>query len=204
MKNDPGSLHNEVRSKSGIHRPRWSIQLLITFISICVLCPLAIYLLEIFPRFITLPIPPPDYYMGELAGGWDFTTYSVLIGPDATPFSPGRMFIWRRETVVIYDESHGIVSSKSISTYFNEKLSRMGWTPRESYAPCDRYMPEANLIELNHARQTYYRREDYKPQQDFEEGDLICLIIRENDGAFNVVLLTARPSIFTILGDILF
>ena len=206
MTTSENSPPEEMKSNRRVIVRRKVTRIILTLIGICILCPASMYLIEIFPRFITLPIPPPDLYKGGLAGSWDYTIHSILVGPLATPISPGRIFLWRKETVGIYDDTHGIASSQSIVEYFDKELSRLGWVQTDYYAPCDRYLPEVSLIDLSSNQTSYvhYRRKNFKNYPDILEGDLICLVVWGNDASYSVVLLTARSSFFTILGDRIF
>lgn len=170
------------------------------------LCFVGVYLIEI-PRFLTLPILPPDLYIP--GSNWYNTTTSVQTWPPPIPPFYAKYFIWRRETTVFYNEAHGIVSWQSVVDYFDDTLSQLGWVRYTAYIPqpCELYLPESNFLEPGENGYVTYRKPDF---QEFNEQPLICLAVwaksRTDDGtpdAFGIVLLTARPSPFTILSKAL-
>lgn len=165
-------------------------------------CILFIYLLKLKPKYISLPIHAPEYYQEGDVGDWQHTTYSVYVEPLLqNSIINGGIFIQRKEAWVLNEEA----SWGSIAAYFDNQLDSVGWTRSDAYAPCKLYMPEANFLPDGKNGFLYYRRNTYKPMYESEDGDLICLAIWKPVGEnhFNIVLITAKPSLLVILNDLL-
>ena len=164
------------------------------------ICFITVYLLVVRPRYISLPIHAPDYYQEGEVGDWQKTILLEYEVPFLPPIS-GKVYILRKEAVSINEET----SWNSIASYFDSKLYDLGWVRSDTYSPCKLYMPEAKFLKDGKDGFLYYRRKSYKPIIDYEEGDLICLAIWKPEGvvSYNIILLTAKPSLLVILNDII-
>ncbi len=172
---------------------------------IFIVCPLIAYTAEIFPRFIHLPVLPPDYYEGGRSGGWNLISKIIFLNWN-DPFPPIRHFGYRTETYVSYDESHNIVSQESIIAYFDEELDNLGWQQSDETWVCQYFLAEAEFLECD-LRNNYvtYRRNNYVEYTDFYEGDAVCLgVWQSSPNGFEVVMLTIRPAYYSILEDFIF
>jgi hypothetical protein len=172
------------------------VLLIVGFLITCLLMG---YLVEIVPRYISLSIHPPDYYRVGNMGDWDRTTYSNFLIP-FLPHINSRVYILRKEAIVVDKQE----TWDSIISYFDNEFTKNGWVRSDTYAPCSLYLPEAQFLKKGKDGYVYYRKGNYQPMIDFEEGDLACLAVWKESGAesFKVVLLTARPSFLTIFNDI--
>jgi len=149
---------------------------------------------------ISLPLHAPDYYRAGEIGDWNTTIYLNYESP-FIPFVNRRIFLLRKEAV-IFDEN---ATWESIVSYFNNHLNDLGWIRSETYAPCQMYFPEKEYLSNGKEGYVYYRRENYQPLIDYDEEDLICLAIWKPEGqeTFNIVFLTARPSLFYLISKLL-
>jgi hypothetical protein len=166
---------------------------------IIITCLFVGYLVEIVPRYISLSIHPPDYNRIGNIGDWDRTTYSNFLIP-FLPSINSRVYILRKEAIVVEKQE----TWDSIISYFDKKFNENGWVRSDTYAPCGLYLPEAQFLKKGKDGYVFYREKTYQPMIDFEEGDLACLAVWKDSGAesFKVVLLTARPSLLTMLNDL--
>jgi hypothetical protein len=183
-----------------------TIQIGPIFIGIIVLgifCLLGLYLFETFPRYIVLPIPPPDYYEGSRLGGdWESTTYSMKLEPIVPPIV-SRVFVWRNETGGVYDKKHGISSWEDIISYFDRNLDSYGWTRSDAYTPCQFYLPEANFLPIGQEGYVWYREKNYSQKLDFHGGNFICLAVWSNPKliSYNVVIVSVSQSPLNVIAS---
>jgi hypothetical protein len=165
-------------------------------LGVLLICLSGIYFVNGIPRFINLPIHSPDYYFSSDIGDWKTVTYSVY----QYTFFPSiisQMYILRKESVVL----DNYPSWNTIATYFDNHLGELGWIRSDPDITCNLYLPEANFLAKGENGFINYRRKNYQAMIDYDEGDIICLAIWKQKDHFNIVFLTARPSILRMLSS---
>jgi len=170
------------------------IRIIIAFSSILLLL-LICTLCEVIPRYINLPISPPNN--NEIA--WDSIEYSVRVIP-VFPLMERRMFVSRKEFLL----TNGNFSWDKIVNYFDKALYKFGWIKTNSYSPCVDYFPEEKFIPHNNENEkgyVFYRPQKFDPINDYNAGDSICIAIwKEIDSttnSYHIVLYGVRASILS-------
>lgn len=167
---------------------------IIVLLSICLICPISLYLIEMIPRYVDLSIPPPDHFRGEILGEWSTTVRSTVND------TPAKYYILREEAVVDYDPAHGITSWQSIVDYFDVQMNKKGWVRTEKYLPCRLFMPEADFLEPGEFGPVSYLSKAKADLFNYDDGDFACLAIwadKEKSDVFTIVLETIHPSFLT-------
>lgn len=170
------------------------LRIISVFAFVCVLCSVIICLREIIPHYVVLSVLPPDYYQGKALGEWG----SLMKSVKGTTFT--RFFVFREEAVVSKDSVNGIKSWQSIIEYFDNQIGDLGWTRTEKYLPCISFLPEASFLKHGENGYVYYVRNEVVNLDNYDDGDFICLAVwkdTETTDAYNVVLVTIKPSLLT-------
>ena len=173
------------------------IKILAILVGGSVICCLSLFIIEIFPRYIVIDFPPPDYAERAQYGmDWGPTIYSVQLEPMIPQILNSRVFVWRREVDGVFDQAHGITSWQSIVTYFDDQFEQKGWEQTKAYTPCDRFIPEARFLPSGENGYVAYRPKGWVEPFDFYGGNFICLAVwrGQNDTSFNVVFVTISQS----------
>ena len=192
------------RSKNLKLRKPLIIKILAILVGGSIICCLGLFIIEIFPRFIIIDFPPPDFAKrAEYGGGWGTTIYSVQLEPMIPQILNSRVFVWRRQVDGVFDQTHGITSWQSIVTYFDYQFEQKGWEQTKAYTPCNRYMPEAIFLPPGQNGYVFYRPKGFKETMDFYGGNFICLAVwrGQNDTSFNVVFVTISQSPLDIIAS---
>lgn len=181
-------------------RPR--IILVITIlVVVCVAILLGLYLFEVIPRHITFGMPPPADSYNRV--GWARTTTSVVVEPSYLDIPSPRVFLWRRDATLVYEEGDSIPSWDALVEYFARQFLEEGWRQSDTSVPCNIYLPEASFLPYGeNGFVTYHRPNDLVLGDEVPLGDAICLAIwrgQTQSNVFSVVLLTMRHSPLTNL-----
>ncbi len=177
---------------------------LLALMAIFIVCPTCLYLVEVFPRYLKIPVNPPEYYEGKQTEEWDRTLKIIFVSSD-NPFPPVRRFGYRLETYVPEDQLHDIVSGDDIVSYFDKELNGLGWKQSNEPGSCADFLAEGNFLGRDTGEIVSYRRNDYNDYTDYDENDLVCLAVwRNSEYGFNIVLLSVRSSLFSKLVDFIF
>lgn len=180
------------------------INRLIFLISVLFTCPFCLYIAEVFPRYLQIPVSPPEYYEEKQIEEWGETLKIIFLNNN-NPFPPARHFGYRLEAYIPKDEFHGIMSRDAIISYFDRKLGELKWKQSDEPADCALFLPERNFLNIDSGEIVSYRRNDYNDYTDYNESDLICVAAWKNSQyGFNVVLLSVRSSLITMLVDFFF
>lgn len=161
-------------------------------------------LLEFFPRYIGVPVSPPDDVYGE--GQWRLTTTMILKGTGL------RTYILRKEGWINNDQNFEYTWD-SIISYFDDALAERGWVRGDNQTPCDCeiYFPESEFLGYGEGGYVNYRKKGYSYSQDYHLGDEICLAVWptsfNEDGSpvgFKIIIQTANPTPLTFYLDAFF
>jgi hypothetical protein len=178
-----------------------ALRLLIIMLEICMFSSASAYVFETFPRFIKFSFPPPqdDYSHRE----WSFPTYSIWRNYSQ------RYFVFRTETYLSYKDVPDEASREFILDYFNDRLSENGWVQSEYYAPCRNILPEASFLpqidDASTSGYIIYHEKDFELLVGGSDSEFVCLAIwNDTPSGFNVVMMTAKPSLLTLIMDALF
>lgn len=172
-------------------------------LSIPFICLFALVLLEYFPIYIKIPILPPEDHYG--VDDWRIVTSMIRRGLGQ------RSYLWRLEAWFINDEELDYRWDQIVD-YFDDALAAHDWIRGDENAPeeCGDYLSEIAFLEYGLDGYVHYRKTDYEYSQDFYKGDMICLVVwptnlREDEfpEVYTIILLTSRPSPFTILLEII-
>lgn len=165
-------------------------------IGFCIFGMIGLSLIEVVPRYIVLSIPPPEDSYDLI--GWRTTTKSVLTESIGSGFPTSRDFIWRRDTILVYEDFDHIPTWNMLVGYFDEQFSQIGWKRNDASPPCNVYLPESAFLKYGKDGYLSYRR--INDTDEIPLGDTICLAIWNDNGSLNVfrvVLLTVKRSVLT-------
>ncbi len=170
------------------------IRIFSIILGICFFCVFSIFAYEVFPRYVVFSFPPPidDYGVDD----WMFPTHATWRNWS------DRYFVWRVETILVYENIPDDKLRESIVTYFDEKLNNSGWARAENVtASCHYIMPEVDFLNyLEDFSQNGYiafiKKSDHDSFNWTNESTCIA-IWNTSPGTFSVVILSARPSPFT-------
>jgi hypothetical protein len=177
---------------------------LLALIAIFIACPTCLYLAEVFPRYLQIPVHSPEYYKGKQTEEWDRALKIIFLSSD-NPFPPVRHFGYRLEAYVPENQLHDITSGDKIVSYFDKELDRLGWKQSKEPGTCADFLAEGNFLGRDTGEIVSYRRNDYNDYADYDENDLVCLAVwRNSEYGFNIVLLSMRSSFITMLVDFFF
>jgi hypothetical protein len=206
---DRQNLTTEEQSSPQMRQKTRSTLLVSLIVISCISVMGILYFINNRPTFLKIPIqPPPDIY-GE--GEWSFTSYSTFLSTDNTPFIGSRYYILRKTAFVSSDQDRQLNQSwDSLISYFDEKLSHIGWNRTEKEDLCYVMLPEAKFLKYGEDGYVQYLpKNNTNLITQASYGETICLAIWSSGNAqsgtpsgFNVVLLTSKPSPFTKFFDI--
>ena len=162
-----------------------------------VICIIGIYLIAVIPSYINLPIHSPDYELYGDIGDWKSITLSIYKYP-IFPSVMTRVYILRKESIILDNNT----SWDKLAAYFDNHLDEFGWVRSDAFAECKLYMPKANFLAKGEYGIVNYRRKNYQPMIDYDESDVVCLAIWKQMDHFNIVFLTAKPSLLKLLSDV--
>lgn len=148
------------------------------------------------PEYLELNVAPPN------GKEWYYTQKSVQTWED----NDSTFFIWRREMTLFHSccDSGTDWEWKSILTYFDNWFFERGWERAESQGglPCNIYMPESRFLKIGPDGYVWYK---LKENQIHNLTPTACLAVwpldDETTADFNIVLITANPSGWTVFFD---
>lgn len=177
-----------------IHSPL--IRTLLIILGICFFCASGLLIYEVFPRYTVFSFPPPidDYAVSD----WMFPSHATWRNWS------DRYFVWRAETILVYKGIPDEKLRESIVAYFDKKLINSGWVRDEDIpASCQDIMPETNFLDYieDFSKNGYIAYIEKSDHDSFSwTNESVCIAIwNTSPGTFSVVILTAKPSPFTIL-----
>jgi hypothetical protein len=185
--------------KQGKNIGHWvSMHLTIAVLMVFVVSFLLFSLFSFFsPLYVSLPIHPPDYNGNGYTGDWEKITYSKLYLITPINIKILDSYILREESTVTNNDA----SWNSIATYFDTKMSSIGWVRSSDYASCNFIMPEANFLPQGENGIIHYRRINYRPEQ--RDQEMVCLAIWKDstEQAYYITLVTFKPSLLLALSN---
>lgn len=189
------ALPSKTRNNNKPHRSGKNIVAVI-IVGLCASSIIGLYLMEMVPHYIVLSIAPPKDSYDSV--DWRSTTKSVLTESMSSGLPASRDFIWRRDTILAYEEYDDIPSWDMLAGYFDKQFSQLGWKQNDAAPPCNIYLPEAAFLKYGKNGYLSYRR--ISDTDEIPMGDTICLAIWNDAGypnVFRVVLLSVRRSVVT-------
>ena len=184
-------------SRNFEHSPRRTLWIIL---GVCLLCAVGPFTYEFFPRYIVflLPLPSDDYGTSQ----WFFQSHATWRNYS------DRYFVWRAEATLVYEGIPDDSSRQSIINYFDNEFLDYGWTRSEGIsASCSDIMPETRFLKymenVSENGYIWYHKKGYEQINYGESNESVCLAIwNDSPGVFSVVILTAKPSPFTLFFDV--
>lgn len=178
------------------NKSKYSITILL-IVGLCAFSIVGLFLIEMIPHYLIIPLSPPEDSYGT---NWNSTTRSVWT-IQSTPKI--RVFIWRQDATLSYENTDDIPSWNSIVMYFSEHLSEHGWKQSDSSISCNAYLPEAAFLQFGeNGFVSYHKSGNHAYSEETSADDVICLAVWNDEGdsnVFRIVMLTAKNSFFTNL-----